>query len=99
MTRATNSQAVNTTAKGYAGESPGAKNCEIDVDNAIPSTGFELDPGPYLNALQQAEVGLVGPGGLRAVSKGFIISDTIKHSVNTESILSFKFRGTFPIWQ
>ena len=37
VNRATNSQVVNTVAKGYAGESPGAATTEIQVTNAVPA--------------------------------------------------------------
>lgn len=99
VTRSTNSQAVNTVAKGYAGESPGAAMMEVDVDNAVPAADFEFDPGDNMAALTPAEMGLVGPGGKRLKGKGFIISDTLKHGVNSESMISFKFRGGFAKWQ
>ena len=60
--RRTNSNAVNTVAKGYAGESPGAPNCEIQVKNAVPSADFELNPGPFMKALQVVEFGVIAAG-------------------------------------
>lgn len=96
--RATNSQAVNTVAKGYAGESPGAANCQIQVSNAVPAADFEVNPGKYMKALKEVEIGVLAAGKVITVP-GFIISDSFKHSVNNESMLDFTFRGTFPDWE
>lgn len=94
VTRATNSQAVNTVAKGYAGESPGAPTIEIQVTNAVPAADFELNAGPFMKALQTVEMGVIVAGKqLKAV--GFIIQDSFKHSVNSESQYDFTFRGSF----
>lgn len=98
VTRRTNSQQVTTVAKGYAGESPGAPNCEIQVTNAVPAADFELDPGPFMKSLQVVEIGLIAAGKQITV-KGFIVEDTFKHSVNAESTLDFSFRGRFPDWE
>ncbi len=95
VSRSTGSQAVITVAKGYAGESPGAAMVEIDVANAVPAADFEFDAGANMKSLQEAEMGIVGPGGKTLVSKGFIISDSFKHSANSESMYDFKFRGQF----
>lgn len=98
VNRASNSQAVNTTAKGYAGESPGAPTVEIQVTNAVPAAGFEFDAGKYINGLIPAEIGVVAAGKqMKAV--GFIISDSFKHSVNSESQYDFTFRGSFKEWE
>ncbi len=92
--RTTGSQAVATVAKGYAGESPGAGMVEIDVTNAVPAADFEYDAGAVMESLQAVEIG-VHYGGRLMVAKGFIISDSFKHSVNSESIYEFRFRGAF----
>lgn len=99
VTRATNSQPVNTVAKGYSGESPGAAMVEIQVESAVPSAGFELNPGDYMKNLKEVEIGLLGPGGRQLAARGFIISDSFSHSVNNESKLSFNFRGKFVDWE
>lgn len=96
--RRTNSNAVNTVAKGYAGESPGAANCEVQVKNAVPSADFELNPGPYMKALQSVEIGVIA-AGKQIIVPGFIIEDTFQHGVNQEATLEFSFRGVFPDWQ
>jgi hypothetical protein len=94
VNRATNSQAVNTVAKGYAGESPGAPTVEIQVQNAVPAADFELNAGPFMKALKSVEMGVIC-AGKQLVAKGFIISDSFKHSVNSESMYDFTFRGGF----
>jgi hypothetical protein len=94
VNRATNSQAVNTVAKGYAGESPGAPTVEIQVTNAVPAADFELNAGPFMKALKAVEMGVIC-AGKQLVAKGFIISDSFKHSVNSESNYDFTFRGGF----
>ncbi len=94
VSRSTGSQPVHTVAKGYAGESPGAAVVEIDVSNAVPSADFEFNPGKFMSTLKDVEIGVVVAGKV-LVAKGFIISDSFKHSVNAESMLEFKFRGQF----
>lgn len=94
VNRATNSQAVTTVAKGYAGESPGAPTVEIQVTNAVPAADFELNAGPFMKSLQAVEIGII-TAGKQLVAKGFIVSDSFKHSVNSESSYDFSFRGSF----
>jgi len=94
VNRATNSQAVNTVAKGYAGESPGAPSVEIQVSSAVPSSDFELNPGRFMKNLKDVEIGVL-VAGKQLTARGFIISDSFKHSVNNESMLDFTFRGGF----
>lgn len=91
----TDAQIIKTVAKGFAGVSPGAPMCEIDVTSAIPSAGFELDPSPYMKSLQVVEMGLQLAGEVKT-SKGFIIDGSFRHAVDSPSGLSFRFMGTFP---
>ncbi len=95
--RSTGSQPVKTTAKGYAGESPGAPMCEITVENAVPSADFELDPGQFMLDLENVEL-TVFAAGRTATSKGFIYEDNFSHAVENQSKLSFSMRGQFPTW-
>lgn len=105
FSRKTNSQAVLTVALGYAGESPGAPMCEVDVTNAVPSAGFELDAGAFMgstgggaqNALQPVQFTLF-VAGKTLVFNGFIIEDSFSHAVNSEAKLTFKARGEFSLW-
>ena len=93
--RMTDAQIIKTVAKGFAGVSPGAPMCEIDVTNAIPSADFELDPGPFMKSLQTVEIGLQMAGKV-GTSRGFIIEDSFKGAVDSPSGLSFRFIGSFP---
>lgn len=95
--RATNSQPVNTIAKGYAGESPGAGMIEIDVENAVPSLAFELNPGKFMKNLATCEFTLFA-GNATLTVKGFIVEDSFQAGVNAASGLSFTFRAPFEDW-
>lgn len=99
VARSTNSQAVNTVALGYAGESPGSAMVEITVSSAVPSADFELNPGKFMKKLQEVEIGILGPGGKQLTARGFIISDNFTHAVNSESKLEFHFRGKMRDWE
>lgn len=98
ISRATNSQAVNTVAKGYGGESPGAASIEISVESAVPSADFDLNPGSFMQTLKPVEL-TVFAAGKTLTSKGFIISDSFTHGVNTAASISFQFRGSFQDWK
>lgn len=99
MTRNGNANEVMTVALGWAGVSPGSPSCEIDVTNAVPAADFEFDPGDAISENKLVEIGVVGPGGKTATSKGFILSDTFTHGVGKEANMSFKFKGGYPKWQ
>lgn len=97
ITRTTGSQPVKTTAKGYAGESPGSPMCEVTCENAVPSADFEVDAGSYMLDLEVVELTIFA-GGRTATSKGTIYEDNFSHAVDNQSKLRFKFRGQFPTW-
>lgn len=97
--RDTRAQEVNTVAKGFAGLSPGAQKTMITVENAVPAAGLEFDPSQFLKSLSVVELTLARPDGKTLTSKGFITSDDMSHSVNTESRLSFEFEGEPAVWQ
>ena len=44
VARTTNSSAVNNTASGYGGETPGAPMIELTVESNVPNAGFDLTP-------------------------------------------------------
>lgn len=96
--RDTKAQIVDTVAKGFAGVSPGAMMTSIDVDSAVPSAGFELNPGPFMLSLQSGEIGIIA-AGTQLTCTGFIISDSFNHAVNSESKLSFSFVGVPADWK
>lgn len=98
MSRSTGSSEVKTVAKGYAGESPGAPTIELDVTNMVPAAGIEFDAGRYMSTMTPVEMGLLA-FGKQLTFKGFIISDSIKHSVGSESSYDFKARGSMVEWE
>jgi hypothetical protein len=98
MSRETGSAAAKTVAKGYAGETPGAPMCELQVSNMVPAAGMEFDAGPYMEKMRPIEMGLLSHGK-QFVFKGFIVSDSIKHSVSGEAGYDFSVRGSFSTWQ
>lgn len=93
--RTTGSQPVATVALGYAGESPGAAMCEIEIESAVPFAGLEFDPTKNMQGLIPIEVGVVIAGKV-AKSKGFIHEDDYRHAVNQESKQTIRFRGQYP---
>jgi len=98
ITRNTQSQAVETVALGYAGESPGAPMMEVDIINAIPQGGFEFDAGANMLALIPVSIQVIGPGGRSVKGKGFIISDSIRHGVNQQARYSFRARMSMQLF-
>lgn len=94
----TNSQIVETVAKAYAGESPGAPRVELSVTNAVPSTDFEFDPTPFMKDLLEVKFDVFYASNVLTF-RGFIISSNFSHAVNTPSKLEFKARGTFQVNQ
>lgn len=98
ITRNTQSQAVETVALGYAGESPGAPMMEVDIVNAIPANGFEFDAGPSMLLLIPAKIQVLGPGGKSVKGNGFIISDSIRHGVNQQARYSFRARMSMQLF-
>lgn len=97
VSRATNSQAINTVVGGYSGESPGAGMTEITVDSVVPSADFELDAGKFMGDLQVVEFSVFA-AGKTLTFKGFIISDNFSAGVDTPTKLSFSARGKFANW-
>jgi hypothetical protein len=96
--RETGSAAAKTVAKGYAGETPGAPMCELQVSNMVPAAGMEFDAGEYMRTMKPIEMGLLSHGK-QLTFKGFIISDSIKHSVSGDAGYDFNVRGQFSVWE
>ena len=96
--RVAESTSIYTLGKGYAGEASGAPMLEMSVDNAIPSTNFELDSGKFLGPMQKVNFA-VSAGDKTIQFDGFIIADNFSHAVNSSSKLSFKAKGFFADWE
>ena len=93
VSRRTNAQNVNTVAKGFAGQSPGAAIIEIKVSNAVPAASFELNPGQFMAMSNGSALGVVEvtifAAGVTLTTKGFITDDNFSHAVNSEAKLEF----------
>ena len=91
--RNTNAQVVNTVAKGFAGMAPGAAIMTIRVTNAVPSAGFEMNPGNFMGMSSGGALGVVELTFFAAsqtlTTKGFITTDSLSHSVGAESKIEF----------
>jgi hypothetical protein len=96
--RVAESTSIYTIGKGYAGEGAGAPMIELTVDNAIPSTGFEMDPGQFLGVMQQVNFA-INAGDKTLQFDGFIIADNFQHAVNSNAKLSFKAKGFVANWE
>lgn len=97
--RASNAQIVKTVAKGFAGMSQGAPMVNISVSNAVPSAGFEMDPGDFImqNLVGQLTV-VLGDYSLSLTANGFITDDNFSHAVDTASKLDFDFVTGPVLW-
>ena len=99
ITRDSRSQEQNTVAKQYAGESPGAGLMTIEVMNAVPAGGFELDPGKYfVDGPKQCQIKIVAAGST-LTTDGFIVGDNFGHGVNKEASISFHGRFQMAKWE
>ena len=98
ISRTTNSNAVQTLARGYVGESPGASMTEITVESPVPSTDFELDPSQFMDELLPVRFTVFGPSKTLSF-EGVIISDNFSQAVNGVQTLSFTARGPFARWE
>lgn len=94
VSRNSKSNPVETVAKGYAGESPGAASTELDVTNAVPAADMEFDAGDFIEGLLPIEFTIV-LAGKQCVFKGFVISDTFTSGVNKATTYNFKVRAGF----
>ena len=102
ISRRTNAQPVNTVAKGYAGESPGAAIMEIKITEAVPAAAFEVNPGQFMglvsaSAITPVELTLFC-AGKTLTTKGFIYEDSLSHAVNSEAKIEMSARTEPADW-
>ncbi len=64
----------------------------------VPAAGMEFDAGDFMNSMKVIEMGLLSHGK-QLTFKGFIISDSIKHSVTGDAGYDFSVRGQFGLWE
>lgn len=88
-------QRVDTVAKGFAGVSQGSPSISINVDSGIPAGGFEVKRiGNDMLFANVVVLTIINPlSGEQLISKGFIMSDSSNHAVNSEAKTSFSFLG------
>jgi hypothetical protein len=98
LDRSTGSTPAKTVAKGYAGETPGAPMCELQVSNMVPAAGIEFNAGKYMGTMTPVEMGLLSHGQ-QLQFKGFIVGDSIKHSAGGDAGYDFTVRGAFADWE
>ncbi len=98
--RASGAQIVKTVAKGLAGLSPGSPMVNISISNAVPSAGFEMDPGEFIlnNLIGQLTI-ILGHFSLQMTCNGFILDDSFSHAVDTASKLDFEFISGPARWE
>jgi hypothetical protein len=96
--RVTESHSIYTLGKGYAGEAAGAPMIELSVENAVPSTNFELDSGRFMGVMQQVSFA-VNAGSKVLQFNGFIVADNFAHAVNSNAKLAFKCKGFMADWE
>jgi hypothetical protein len=85
---------VDTIVKGFAGMSQGSVSCDVTVENAVPSSDFELNPDVAMLEGKVVEIGFI-MAGRQTVMKGFITEATYSHSVNDSGKLSFSAMCSF----
>jgi len=98
ISRDTKAQVVETVAKGFAGVSPGAAMMTIDVENAVPSADFELNPDNFWsnNGFPTLVETAIFVGQLRVLTtKGFIMKDDFSHSTSSPSKIKFTINAQF----
>lgn len=98
LKRETGSTPAKTVPKGYAGETPGAPMCELQVSNMVPAAGMEFDAGKFMKSMKPIEMGLLSHGK-QLTFKGFIVSDSIKHSASGDAGYDFDVRGVWANWE
>ena len=92
MSRTTGSTEAKTIHGGYSGEMPGSPMIELDVSSMVPASGIEFDAGDHMEAMTPVEIGLLA-FGQQLTFKGFLVGDSLKHSVNGAAGYDFRARG------
>ena len=97
ISRNTHASKIATLARGFAGIIDGASDMEINVSNAVPGVGFELNPGAFMNlkkekgdggGIPRFEITIIA-AGRTLTTVGQIMSDNFDHAVNSASKLDF----------
>jgi len=89
----TDNKDVNTLLLGRAGFSAGPKKVQVSVDNAIPSSGMEVDWPAVAEAQAQVSLGF-SIAGKTYNATGDVRSVRVTTSVDNANAVSFEFHGT-----
>ena len=81
-----------TTAKGFAGITPGWQHIIIEVESAEAAADFEMDPGAIQEALDGGDI-LVFVNGRTLTGKGDITEDNFSVALEHNHSLCFTFEG------
>lgn len=96
MKRTGGGQIIHTLAKRFSGISPGSSFCTMNITNAIPASGNEIDFADEIDGYIPVELALVRSDGKSAKAVGFIMDDDFKQGVDQAASYSFSFIGPFP---
>lgn len=99
MKRVGGGNIVHTLAKRFSGISPGSSFCTINVSNAIPASGPEIDFADEIDGYIPVELGVVRSDGKTGKAVGFIMGDDLKQGVDQAASYSFDFIGNFPSFE
>jgi len=94
-------QRVDTVAKGFAGVSQGSPSISITVDAGIPAAGFEIKRiGQDMLFANVVVLTIINPtSGEQLITKGFIMSDSSSHAVNSEAKTSYTALCEWADWE
>jgi len=91
-------QRVLTIAKGFAGVSPGAKLATVTIKGAVPSAGFEFDPGDVMEGLIPVSVAVFAASAT-FITRGFVEKDTFSHATNGEAMQDIDIICEYGKWE
>lgn len=92
-------QIVHTLAKRFSGISPGSSFCTINVANAVPASGNEIDFGDQIDGYIPVELAIARSDGKSAKAVCFIMADDFKQGVDQAAGYSFDAIGGFPTFE
>ena len=92
-------QIIHTVLKRFSGISPGSSFCQISIMSAVPAAAIEFDPGDVIDGYVPVDIGIVGPGGKTAKTRGFIMEDEFKHGVDQQAQHTLSFIGAYPTFE
>lgn len=93
-------QDVMTIVKGLTGFTPGPDSLEVEFENVIPASGFEVDTWSAQLNKEIVELRLqFGGSGLSLTSSGRIFDNALDAGVSKTAGLNFNFTGQPAPWE